>query len=105
MRNWRLFLFPPLEQFPPAERRNALRDAAATPMDFLELAGAAAALLLATWATGYALREDAGAPMRLLACALNFAMALPLLAAIVLPLHVRRLRRGLADLLARRSRG
>ena len=103
MRNWQLLLLPDLRRFPDEERAAAIRDARETELDLLELAGAGLALLVATWLTRYALGADAGAFDRIAACLLNFAVALPLLAAGFLPFHLRRLRRGLREQLARRG--
>ncbi len=103
MRNWQLLLLPELQRFPSGERSAALRNARETESDLLELAGIGAALLLATGLTRYALGEDAGVFTRLVACIQNFALALPLLGAGILPFHLRRLRRGLREQLARRN--
>jgi hypothetical protein len=103
MRNWQLLLLPELRRFPDEERAAAIRDARDTELDLLELAGAGLALLLATWFTRYSLGEGTGGLARLLACLLNLAVALPLLVAGFLPFHLRRLRRGLREQLARRG--
>lgn len=103
MRNWQLLLLPDLRRFPEEERAAAIRDARDTELDLIELAGAGVALLLATWLTRYSLAESADGLDRILACLLNFAVALPLLVAGFLPFHLRRLRRGLREQLARRG--
>ena len=103
MRNWQLLLLPDLRRFPDEERAAAIRNAGETELDILELAGAGLALLLATWATRYALADASAAATRLVACLLNFGLALPLLLAGFLPFHLRRLRRGLREQLARRT--
>lgn len=102
MRNWQLLVLPDLRHFPAEERRAALRQARDTEYDLVELAGLALALVLATWATRYGIASDAGASTRLLAALVNFGIAVPVLLAGALPLHVRRLRRGLRAQLARR---
>ena len=97
-----LTLLPELARFVPAEQDRALRRARETPLDLLELATTAVALVAVTALTRYAL-ADATLASRLLAAAANFAVALPLLAIAIAPLHVRRLRRGLRRQLAKQS--
>jgi hypothetical protein len=59
--------------------------------------------VLATWATRHGIDAEVGATTRTLALLANFAIALPVLLAAGLPLHIRRLRRGLRAQLARRA--
>ena len=92
-------LLAELAQFPAEERRRRLRLARETPLDFVELAAMAIALVAVTALTRYAL-ADASLGTRLLAAAANFAVALPLLAVTLAPFHLRRLRRGLRRQLA-----
>jgi hypothetical protein len=102
MRNWQVLVLPELRHFSPAERRAAIRQARDTDHDLLELAGLAVALVLATWATRYGVDAGAVPGTRLMAALVNFAIAVPVLLAAALPLHIRRLRRGLRAQLARR---
>lgn len=95
-------LLPELREFPPADQEAALRAARDTALDVVELLGMAAALVLVTGLTRYSLPEPGMAP-RFLAAVLNFALALPLLAIAVGPLHLRRLRRGLREQLRQRG--
>lgn len=96
-------LLPELREFPPADQDAALRAARDTALDAFELIGMAIALVLVTALTRYSLPEP-GMASRFAAALLNFAVALPLLAVAVGPLHLRRLRRGLREQLRQRRR-
>lgn len=87
-------LLPELRRFPPAQRDQALRVAARTSLDVLELSGMAAGLVAVTAATKYALPDTSLATRAVLAL-LNLAVAAPLLLIVLGPFHLRRLRRGL----------
>lgn len=87
-------LLPELRQFAACEQDAALRAARDTPLDMLELLGMAGGLVLVTALTRYGL-PAADAATRFAAMALNFAVAVPLLALALGPFHLRRLRRGL----------
>ena len=94
-------LLPELRQFPAAEQDPALKAARDTPLDILELLSMAAGLVLVTALTRYSL-SDANVSTRFGAAVLNFVVAVPLLALVLGPFHIRRLRRGLRDQLQRR---
>ena len=95
-------LYPQLDAFAAAEREGALRAARATSFDVVELIGIAAGLVLVTAITRYRLESENFSES--LPAALGiFAVALPLLLVFVGPFMVRRVRRGLADELARRQ--
>ncbi len=100
-RAWRALL-PELGRFPPREQRRAFRVARETPLDFIELAAMAVALVAVTALTRYAL-ADASLATRLVAAAANFAIALPMLVVAFGPFHLRRLRRGLRRQLAEQN--
>ncbi|HSH91532.1 MAG TPA: hypothetical protein VK996_16210 [Ramlibacter sp.] len=87
-------VLPELGAFPAPKRRAAFEKAGETELDILELLGVALALVLVTVATRYAL-ADQSLPSRAAAAALNFIVAVPLIAMGVTPFHIRRLRRGL----------
>lgn len=91
-------LYPELRSFAPEARAGALRDARATPFDTLELFGMAAGVVAITALTRYAGPELA-AGQRFAAGLLNFLVALPLLALALGPFFIRRVRRGLRDIL------
>jgi hypothetical protein len=95
-------LLPELKRFAPSEREQVLARARQTPLEALELAGMAAGLVVVTALTKFAVTEPAVAS-RLTAALLNFAVALPMLVAVLGPLHLRRLRRGLREQLGHRS--
>ena len=90
----RRLLFPQLNTLAPAQQDAALRIARRIPFDVIELLGIAFGLVITVSITRYAL-EDAGAIERIAAATLNFAVAFPLLALLVGPFLVRRVRRGL----------
>lgn len=87
-------LLPELGQFPEAERTQALQRARDTSLDAIELVGVAVGLVAVTALTKYGVPEPSMASRFALAL-INFAVALPLLVAVIGPFHVRRLRRGL----------
>lgn len=96
-------LLPELRQFPQAERDQALQRAGETPLNVFEFVGMAVGLVAVTALTKY------GAPemtmvSRALAVLVNFAVAMPLLVAVLGPFHVHRLRRGLRAQLRQRGR-
>lgn len=94
MRKLWLMLLPELERFPASEQVQALEKARKTDLDIVELLGVAAGLVIVTAVTQYAL-PNAAISQRVAAILLNFIIALPLMAGVVAPFHVRRLRRGL----------
>jgi hypothetical protein len=87
-------LLPELGRFPPPDQVDALKKARETDLDILELLGVAFGLVLVTAATQYAL-SDQSMQSRFAAALLNFIVAIPLIALVVAPFHIRRLRRGL----------
>lgn len=99
-----LVLLPELRRFPTVEQAAALKAARDTPLDVLELIGMAAGLVAVTALTRYSVADAADMAARFGAGALNFVVALPLLAAVVGPFHIRRLRRALREQLLRRGR-
>lgn len=96
------FLFPELRRLPEEEREGALRRAARTPLDVFELLGIAAGLVAVAALTRYGTAELSLA-QRLGMAAANFAVALPLLAFAVAPFHLRRVKRGLREILRGRD--
>jgi hypothetical protein len=96
-------LLPELRQFPEAERDAALQQARQTSLDVAELVGMAVGLVAVTALTKYSVPDASMAPRFALAL-INFAVALPLLAVVLGPFHLRRLRRGLRQQLQKRSR-
>ena len=96
-------LLPELRQFPENERSAALERARETPLDLVEIAGMAIALVIVTALTKYT-RPEATLASRIGMALLNFAVALPLLVAALGPFHLRRLRRGLRAQLEERDR-
>lgn len=97
-----LLLYPQLRTLPAGERADALRKARSTAFDVVELVGIAVSLVLVTALTRYGAQGWNGFE-RIAAAALNFAFALPLLGILMGPFLVRRVRRGLDELLGRRG--
>lgn len=93
-------LLPELKRFPEGEREIALRAARATRLDTIELVGMALGLVAVTALTRYSVPEASHASRFALAI-VNFAVAVPLLAIMLGPFHLRRLRRGLRRQLGR----
>ncbi len=89
-----LLLLPELRRVSPERRDAALVRARETPFDLLELAGAAAALLVVTALTRQ-LVDLSSMAARFGSLLVSFVAALPLLALSLAPLRLRRLRRGL----------
>lgn len=96
-------LLPELRQFPEAERDQALLLARETSLDVVELVGIAVGLVVVTALTKYSV-SDPSMVSRLALALINFAVAMPLLVAVLGPFHLRRLRRGLREQLRKRSR-
>jgi hypothetical protein len=96
-------LLPELRQFPAPERDQALQQARATPLDVIELVGMAVGLVVVTALTKYSVPDPSMASRFALAL-INFAVAMPLLVAVLGPFHLRRLRRGLRLQLQQRGR-
>lgn len=87
-------LLPELRRFAPQEQDAAFAKARDTELDVPELLGMALAVVAVTALTQYSL-TDFSLASGFGAAALNFAVAIPLMAMCAGPFHVRRLRRGL----------
>lgn len=97
-----LVLLPELKQFPSTERSAALQLARETSLDVVELAAMAMGLVAVTALTKYSLPE-LPAVSRFALALVNFAVAMPLLVAVLGPFHLRRVRRGLRHQLQQRG--
>lgn len=102
MLNFKEMLCPELRAFAPAERAGAWREASALPFDAVELLGIAAALVGVTALTRYAAPHLA-ANARLAPALSQALIGLPLLLVALGPFLVRRLRRNLRTIQARRQ--
>lgn len=89
-----LLLLPELRRIAPAEQAPALQRARETPLDLLELLAMAAGLVVVTALTRHAL-DLSTMSSRFASTLLNVALALPMLALVLGPFHLRRLRRAL----------
>jgi hypothetical protein len=97
-----VWLYPQLRAIPRPERRDALRRARShTPFDSVELVGTAIGLIAVTALTRYGAAGMSGLE-RLSAALANFLVAAAMLAVLVGPFLVRRVRRGLQHELERR---
>lgn len=96
-------LLPELKQFPQQERDQALQHARETSLDVIELVGMAVGLVGVTALTKYSV-PDPSVASRFAFAVINFAVAMPLLVAVLGPFHIRRLRRGLRSQLQHRGR-
>jgi hypothetical protein len=95
-------LLPELRQFPESERSGALAKARETVLDVTELVAMAVGLVAVTALTKYGV-PDLSMASRFGLTLANFAVALPLLVAVLGPFHLRRLRRGLRRQLQHRG--
>ena len=95
-------LLPELRQFAQPERELALQRARDTPLDVIELVGMAVGLVVVTALTKFSVPDPSMASRFALAL-INFAVAMPLLVAVLGPFHLRRLRRGLRAELHKRD--
>ena len=99
-RNALTWAVPHLGQLPPAQWDAAVKQARETHFDTIERIGILVGVALTTWM----LRSDAGElalPIRFVA---QFAAAVPLLIVVVGPFYLRRLRRGLDQVIERSFR-
>lgn len=97
-------LLPELRQFPEDKRNTAFQNARDSELESLELIGIAVWLVIVTSFTKFILNKTAmsGDPSTTLA--VNIVVDVPLLAAVIVPIHIRRLRRGLRKQLEQRGR-
>lgn len=102
-RLWLVWL-PELRQFPEDKRRKAFQNARDSELESLELVGIAVWLVIVTSFTRFILNKTAmsGDPSTTLA--VNIVVDIPLLAVVFVPIHIRRLRRGLRKQLEQRGR-
>jgi len=96
---WKYFAYPELRKFAPDDRPNALRIAAETRFDAVELLGVIIALAITVLITRYS-GTGMGLADRFGAAVTNFVIAIPLLLLLGGPFYVRRTRRGLRKQLA-----
>ena len=97
-------LLPELKQFPECEREQVLKRARETALDLVELVCMALGLVAVTALTKFG-APDPYMDSRFAPALINFALAMPLLVAVLGPFHMRRLRRGLRIQLRDRDRG
>ena len=92
---WKYLLYPELRKFEPVRQADALRQAADSSLDFIELVGVAFAMVVTLLVTRYS-TAGMGVADRFGAAIVNFVVAIPLLLLLAGPFHVRRVRRSLA---------
>lgn len=100
---WKYLAYPELRKFAPDDRANALRMAAETRFDAIELLGLIIALAVTVLITRYS-GTGMGLADRFGAAVANFVIAIPLLLLLGGPFYVRRTRRGLRKQLAELQR-
>lgn len=103
IRLW-LVLLPELRQFPAGKQDKALQNARDSELEPLELVGIAVWLVLVTALTKYILAETSMSSDLSATLVMNIVVAAPLLAVVFVPIHIRRLRRGLRKQLEQRGR-
>ena len=96
-------LLPELRQFAPAEQCGALRLARASRLDALELLLMAIWLVLVTALVRQLVDSSPEAGRLAYSVVINLVVTVPLLLAVFVPVHIRRLRRGLRHQLEERS--
>jgi hypothetical protein len=87
-------LYPELRPYGRSDRDRLLREAAKTPLDFMEWAGILAALVFVVILTRYSV-VDFGLVDRIAVAVINFLVAILLLGVTAGPFLVRQTRRGL----------
>lgn len=102
-RLWR-WLLPDLQKFPVADQGNALQKARDTALESTELIGIAIWLVLVTALTKYILVQTSASTDVFATLTVNLIFTAPLLIGVYLPIHVRRLRRGLRKQLDQQGR-
>jgi hypothetical protein len=95
MNRLRLLLMPELRQFPGGRQSKALQSARDCPLESLELIGIAIWLVIVTSFTKFLLTQAGMEADPSMTLAVNIVVDVPLLAAVFVPIHIRRLRRGL----------
>lgn len=97
------FVLPDLGRFPPDERQQALRVARESRLDAMELVVLVIWLVLVTALVRYMVDQAAQADRLAYSVVMNLIVTVPLLLAVFIPVHIRRLRRGLRAQLQQRS--
>lgn len=98
-----LALLPELRQFPEVRQEKALQEARSTGLEPIELIGIAIWLVIVTSFTKYILNSAGMASDPSMTLAVNIVVVVPLLAMVFIPIHIRRLRRGLRKQIDQRS--
>ncbi len=97
-----MWLYPRLRELPPEAWESTLSKARDTSLDTVEWVGAVGGLAFVAWLLG--VEPSSLAPQSpFIVHLLRFVFALPLLAAVVGPIYLRRTRRGLDRELAHRQ--
>lgn len=102
-RLWRALL-PDLQRFPAADQEKALQKARDAALESPELIGIAIWLVLVTALTRYILVQTSASTDVWATLVVNLVFTAPLLIAVYVPIHVRRLRRGLKKQLDQQGR-
>lgn len=95
-------LLPELRQFPHSERQQALQRARSSQLDALELVALAIWLVLVTALMRNMVNSVLEAERIAYSVVMNLVITVPLLLLVIVPVHIRRLRRGLREQLEQR---
>lgn len=99
-----LVLLPELGQFPEIRQEKAFQEAQNSALESIELIGIAVWLVAVTSFTKFILTKVGMESDPSITLAVNIVVDVPLLAAVFIPIHIRRLRRGLRKQLELRGR-
>lgn len=103
IRLW-LVLLPELRQFPADKQDKALQNARNSELEPVELVGIAAWLVPVVVLAKYIAAKAAMSDNLSATLVMNIVVVVPLLALVFVPIHIRRLRRGLRKQLAQQGR-
>lgn len=98
-----LVLLPELRQFPEVWQEEALKKARESALEARELVGIAVWLVIVTSFTRFILNRAGMESDPSTTLAVNIVVDVPLLAAVFIPIHIRRSRRGLRRQLEQRE--
>lgn len=99
-----LVLLPELRQFPEGKQDKALQNARDCGLQSLELVGIAVWLVFVTSLAKFILAKASMSSDLSATLAINILVVVPMLAVVFVPIHIRRLRRGLRKQLEQQGR-
>lgn len=99
-----LVLLPELRQFPEEKQGKVLQNARDCALESVELIGIAVWLVIVTSFAKFILNRAGMDSDHSMTLAVNIVVDVPLLAVVFIPIHIRRLRRGLRKQLEQQGR-